>query len=318
MADYDVMILGAGSVGCVIGGYLAKQGARILLVNRRSDTMQAVAAHGLRLETETGLIHSTPDGCLAPDAGSASFIMCFTKTPDTQQAVTSVLPVISKDTIMVSMQNGLGNGQQLAELTGCDVVHGVTLIPATTVAPAYIRSHGAKTSWLGPLAPDNERQIMAARQLSEMLDKAGIETEYHADVLPAIWQKACFNVAMNGISALADASPGLIGDTPALHEQAHALAEEALQIASALKIKLDAEKVHHMIDFACSEHRYHQPSMLQDIRANRNTEINALNGYIVRTAEGLGINVPLNRMIYALVLARQNAPHFWATQPASH
>jgi len=315
MADYDVMILGAGSVGCVIGGYLASKGARVLLVNRRADTMDAVARHGLRLETENGMIHTTPDACLAADAQPARIIMCFTKTPDTGQAVTSILPVITKDTIMVSMQNGLGNGQQLAELTGCDVVHGVTLIPATTLGPAHIRSHGAKTSWLGALVPDNDRQIKAARELSQMLDNAGIETEYHDDVLPAIWQKACFNVAMNGISALADASPGLIGDTPALHEQAHLLADEALQVASELKIALDGGKVHHMIDFACAEHRFHQPSMLQDIRANRHTEIDALNGYIMRIAEQLGIDVPLNRMIFGLVTARQNAPDFWASQP---
>ncbi len=70
-----------------------------------------------------------------------------------------------------------------------------------------------------------------------------------------------------------------------------------------------------MIDFACSEHRFHQPSMLQDIRASRHTEIDALNGYIMRTAEQIGIDVPLNRMIYGLVLARQNAPAFWASQP---
>ena len=120
---------------------------------------------------------------------------------------------------------------------------------------------------------------------------------------------------MNGISALADASPGLIGDTPALHEQAHALADEALQLSARLNIALDGDKVHQMIDFACSEHRFHQPSMLQDIRASRHTEIDALNGYIMRTAEQIGIDVPLNRMIYGLVLARQNAPAFWASQP---
>ncbi len=317
MADYDVMILGAGSVGCVIGGYLAQQGASILLVNRSQDTMQAIAKDGLRLETETGLSQSRPDACIAADARSARYIMCFTKTTDTEQAVRSILPVLEDDTIMVSMQNGLGNGQQLAELTARDVVHGVTLLPATKLAPAHIRSYGAKTSWLGPLEIGNNRQIEAAKTLTQMLGKAGIETEYHEDILPSIWQKACFNVAMNGISALAVASPGLIGDVPALHQQAHNLADEALQIASALAISIDGKKVHQMIDFACAEHRYHQPSMLQDIRANRHTEIDALNGYIVRMAENLGIDVPLNRLIYGLVLARQHAPEFWATQPHS-
>ena len=81
MADYDVMILGAGSVGCVIGGYLASTGASVLLVNRRADTMVAVAENGLRLETEAGMIRTAPDACLAANARPARIVMCFTKTP---------------------------------------------------------------------------------------------------------------------------------------------------------------------------------------------------------------------------------------------
>jgi len=315
MPSFDVMILGAGGVGCVVGGHLSAKGHSVQLVNRSTDTAKAIGAGGLRLELNDGVQVTHPDAVTPDKAGHTRIVMCFTKTHQTEHAVRAVLPRMTPETIYVSMQNGLGNGALLHQITGCDVLHGVTLIPATVLGPAHVRSLGSHKSWLGPLDSDNVRQSDSARWLTESLGSAGLETEYHADVLPRIWQKACFNVAMNGLSALADAAPGLIGDIALLKVEAHCLADEALAVATALGVKTDPGQVHDMIDFACAEHRYHQPSMLQDIRAQRQTEIDSLNGYIVGQAERLGIDTPRNRLVHALVLARQAAPAFWKSQP---
>ncbi len=317
MTDFDVMILGAGGVGCVVGGHLAAAGWRVQLINRKPDTAIAVAKDGLRLELDSGMHISQLDAATSDKAGTARFVMCFTKTHQTADAIQSVLPKLDPDCFVISMQNGLGNGAALSQLTGRDILHGVTLIPATVLGPGHIRSMGAHQSWLGPLDPDNERQKSAARALAEMLNQSGLDTEYHENVLIPIWQKACFNVAMNGVSALADASPGLIGDTKVLTDEVHALADEALCIAQAFKIQVDRAKIHSMIDFACKEHRYHLPSMLQDIRSERQTEIDSLNGYIVAQADQLGIDVPRCQLIAALIKARQSAPAFWRTQPSN-
>jgi len=310
----DVMILGAGGVGCVVGGCLSHKGFQIQLVNRQYFTAMAVAKNGLRLEFDTGIQISQPDAVVTANAQPAKFIMCFTKTHQTKAAIKAILPVICKDTIMVSMQNGLGNGSLLARLTGCDVLHGVTMIPATVLAPAHIRSHGSHHSWIGPLEISSQRQQAAAKELATMLEQSGLSTEYLDDVRTKIWQKACFNVAMNGVAALADAPPGLIGDTAPLMVEVHALADEALAVAASLGIGVDPKQVHELIDFACAEHRYHMPSMMQDIRASRQTEIESLNGYIVEQANAIGLEVPRNRLINALVQARQSANQFWKDQ----
>lgn len=319
MDENDVMILGAGAVGCVVGGHLAGQGHRVQLINRTPDTGQAVASMGLRIEGDEGIQISHPDAATPEHAKPARFILCFTKTHQTAEAVRTVLPRLAKDSIFVSMQNGLGNGQLLHKITNGDpihnVIHGVTLIPATVLGPGHVRSHGTHKSWLGPLEIDNPRQIAAAQELTQMLVGAGLDTEYHLDVHLPIWQKACFNVAMNGLSALADAPPGLIGDSPALKAEAHYLADETIAVAHGLGIMVNGDQVHQMISFACAEHRYHQPSMLQDIRAQRQTEISSLNGYIIEQAETLGLEVPRNRLVCALVMAREAAPAFWKTQP---
>jgi len=314
MTAYDILILGAGGVGCVVGGHLSAAGWRVQLVNRQADTAQAVKQNGLRLELDDGLMVSHPDAVTTAEVGQARFVMCFTKTHQTEAAIRSFLPNVNQDTIFVTMQNGLGNGQTIASMVNHDVLHGVTLIPATVLAHGHIRSLGRHNSWLGPLDGHNERQSRAAQELADMLTKSGITTAYHDDVLPPIWQKACFNIAMNGVAALADASPGLIGDTPALTAEVHLLADEALLLAKTLGINVDGGAVHQMIDFACREHRFHQPSMLQDIRAQRFTEIDSLNGYVVREADRLGLDAPRCRLIAALVQARQAAPEFWASQ----
>lgn len=311
----DVMILGAGGVGCVVGGHLSQQGHKVQLINRNPETAASIALHGLRLELDSGLQVSQPDAAQVDAAKPARFVMCFTKTHQTRAALQSIMRVINSDTIIVSMQNGLGNGRLLADITGCDVLHGVTMIPATVLAPAHIRSLGNHNSWLGPLNPASPRQNKKAEELSDMLSTAGLVTEFVSDVIPRIWQKACFNVAMNGVCALADASPGLIGDTAPLKAEVHALADEALSVATALGIGVNSEQVHDLIDFACAEHRYHQPSMLQDIRALRQTEIDSLNAYIVQQAGSIGIDVPRNRLVTSLIYARQAANSFWQSQP---
>lgn len=311
----DVMILGAGAVGSLVGGHLAAQGYRVELVNRSADTASAIAERGLLMELDSGKQTVYPAAAQLENATDARYVMLFTKAYQTEAALSAVLPILSADSVIVTLQNGLGNAERLAQLSGRPVLQGVTLIPSTLVAPGHIRSHGAHTSWLGPLDPDSEVQQLAAQELASMLNLSGLETQYEAQVRTRVWHKACFNVAMNGICALADAAPGLVYDTPELMSQAHALADEGIAVAHAAGAGVDAEALHTMIDFAAREHRFHQPSMLQDIRAGRETEIDSLNGYIVRVAAKHGIAVPKNELIFGLIRARQNAPNFWKTQP---
>lgn len=313
----DVMILGAGAVGCLVGGHLAAQGYKVELVNRSTATADAIAERGLVMELDSGKQRVYPSAAKLENAKDARYVMLFTKTYQTEAALNAVLPSLSDDSVIVTLQNGLGNAERLAQFSGRPVLQGVTLIPSTLVAPGHVRSHGAHISWVGPLDPDNEGQQLAAQELVRMLNLSGLETQYEAEVRTRVWHKACFNVAMNAICALGDAPPGLVYDTPALMSQAHALADEAIAVAHAEGALVDAEALHNMIDFAAREHRFHQPSMLQDIRAGRETEIDSLNGYIVEAALRHSLSVPRNELVYGLILARQSANSFWTQAPNS-
>ncbi len=312
---YDYTILGAGAVGSVLGGLLAESGQKVQLVNRSPQHGDAIRRHGLRLDLDDGARVCHPDAVL-PDAVQPSrVVIVLTKTHQTALALTPVLPRMAQDTVFVTLQNGLGNGAALARsVAPRPVLHGVTMLPATMLAPGHVSSHGSHQSWLGALDP---RNAALARQVCADLQAAGLDAVFTDAPDRHIWQKACFNVAMNGVCGLIMGSPGLIEATEGLKPMVHALADEALQLAAAEGIGVDPDKVHGLIDFACAEHTYHKPSMLQDIENGRTTEIEMLNGYIVERAGAHAIPVPLNRMILTLMRARQAATGFWQSRPAS-
>ncbi|WP_432698218.1 ketopantoate reductase family protein [Marinobacterium sp. YM272] len=310
----DVMILGAGALGSYIGGMLSQSGCSVQLVNRSAETAAVIKRDGLTLENDQGKVQTYPSAATPDQATAARYVLLFTKTYQSMAAIQSVLNKLSPDSVLVTLQNGLANGERLAACTDLPIVQGVTMIPATLVKPGVVRSKGFSDTWMGPLNLRSAIESQAARDLADMFVTAGLTAEYQENVAPKIWQKACFNVAMNAICALSDGSPGLVNDTPELKSQAHALADEAVAVATASGVAVDEQALHSLIDSACQEHRFHQPSMLQDIRAQRPTEIGSLNGFIVARANELGISVPKNELIAGLVLARERAPIFWNGQ----
>ena len=308
----DVMILGAGALGAFVGGRIAKAGYSVQLVNRSSSNAKVINTQGLKVETseETFVVH--PDAVRLEQASDARFVLLFTKTYQSEEAIKAVQAKLSPSSIIVTLQNGLGNGQRLAEQVKQSVIHGVTMIPATQVEPGFVRSHGFSDTWFGPLNPNDKYALSAAVDLEKILTESGVTASNVDQPLNKIWQKACFNVAMNGVCALTDAGPGIVNDIEALKREAHALADEAVSVATAMNATVDTDALHNLINFACAEHRFHQPSMLQDVRAARLTEVDSLNGFVVEQATRLGVSVPKNELITALILGRQVSTDFWS------
>jgi 2-dehydropantoate 2-reductase len=313
---YDYTILGAGAVGSVFGGLLTQAGFRVQLVNRSAETGKAIAENGLRLDLSKGDVVCHPDAVQPQDAAPARFVMAFTKTHQTEAALLSIRDAMRPRTVFVTLQNGLGNAELVAQVTGsAQVLHGVTMLPATLLAPGHVRSHGSSQTWIGPV---RIQDLPLAQTVHDDLRRAGFDMVLADDPAGRIWQKACFNVALNGVCALAMGSPGLIQATDGLQDQAHALADEAIAVAVAEGAVVDSSAVHKLIDFACAEHTYHKPSMLQDIEAGRLTEVDTLNGHVVARAAVHRLDVPLNKLILTLIKARQDAPVFWQGAPTSN
>ena len=311
--DLDYLILGGGAVGCIFGGLLKNQGSKVQIVNRSAESISQINKNGVELELNDDLIRSFPKACRPDDALTARVIMVFTKTYQTSDAILGILPKMHPESTYVSLQNGLGNGKLLSEITQCNsIFHGVTLLPATLIEPGKVKSKGVNTTWLGPYKTNNPN--MGKLIMNDLL-KCQFDIKLVSDPEIHIWQKACFNVALNAITALINGSPGLIGEAENLKTITYDLAEEAINVAKKDGVKVVSKQIYDMIDFVCNNHKYHKPSMLQDIQMNRRTEIDSLNGYIVARAKNLNIPVPSNYLITELIKARENSTSFWKNAP---
>jgi 2-dehydropantoate 2-reductase len=184
------------------------------------------------------------------------------------------------------------------------------MMPAQLLKPGEVVSSDAAETWLYHASgkPD-----ALTNQVGTDFNQAGITTTVTRDVHDFIWQKACFNVAMNALCGLVSGSPGMLNHFPDGKALAHEIVDETLVIAKASGANVDAEKVHALIEYACANHLKHKPSMLQDLENERGTEVAALNGYIVDLSAKLALDAPLNRMLARLVKLKEGAPEFWTS-----
>ncbi|MEK9667397.1 MAG: ketopantoate reductase family protein [Deltaproteobacteria bacterium] len=309
-------VLGAGAMGSVFGARLALQGHPVELLNRTPDHAQAIKEQGgliCHLDKQKHLITLQAD--LVTKAKPADVVFLFTKTYQIKEALAN-LPATLRPAHFITLQNGLGNGQQVAAYVGIDqTVEGVSIMPAEFIKPGEVGSAGSSETWMFSANGEHSEIV---NQVGEDLNQAGLKTHVTGDVRTFIWQKACFNMAMNALCSLVDGSPGLLQQFPDGRQLAHEIAEEAITIAQLEGALVNPEKVHGLIDYACVDHTYHRPSMLQDLKAQRLTEIESLNGYLVAAARKHGKEVPLAHLMARLIRLRERAPEFWATEPIHH
>ena len=305
-------ILGAGAMGSVFGARLHLGGYEVELLNRSAEHSQAIRKNGLQAQIDGQSHNIDIPACTVDQAHLADVVIIFTKSYQIDAALEQ-LPASLKQAHIVTLQNGLGNGERVANWVGLErTIEGVTMMPAEFIRAGEVASSDPAETWLYH-ANGQASELVDA--IGEDFNKAGIVCTVTADVQRFIWQKACFNVAMNALCALTNGSPGLLQAYADGNTLAHEIADETLAVASHSGIDVDADKVHQLIDYACANHTWHKPSMLQDLNHSRVTEIDALNGYIAQAAQQYGLAAPLNAMMARLIKLRQVSGEFWSKQP---
>ncbi|MBI3514415.1 MAG: 2-dehydropantoate 2-reductase [Proteobacteria bacterium] len=292
-------ILGAGALGSYIGGRLAESGSAVVLIARDAARLAQIARDGLRIEDDRGdrmvRVRAATAAALREPVG---LFIVLTKAMHTAAAIASVKHLIGPETWAVSLQNGIGNGEALATvMPPARVGIGTTNVPANLLGPAHVRSagHGSLRFWSidGADAP-------ALRTLERLLAGAGFDAAATKDIAVDIWEKVAFNGALNALGAITRQANGGL-DNPDGRAIAEAAATEAVAAATALGVRVDAARIRTRIDGALTQHRAHKGSMLQDVLAGRPTEIDFINGAIVRAAEQAGLAAPVNRTLVQLV-----------------
>ena len=297
-----VTIVGAGAMGGLFGARLALAGNTVELVDVADAHIAAINAGGLHacLEDVEHVVRLRAGRAEAIRA-IPDLLILFTKGPHSEAALASVRHLLGPQTWALTLQNGLGNGERLARHVPAEqVLIGMTNWPADFQGPGRVASHGAGEvrlwSYDGQV---RERVQQTARTLSE----AGLQCTADPAVTTAIWEKVAFNAAMNAVAAVTGYGVGEMADRPELRALAGDIVTEIVAVARIAGIGVERTRIEHALDFAYANHRCHLPSMLQDLRAGRATEIDSINGAVVREAQRLGLPAPVNATLTHLVHA---------------
>ncbi|MHB8916445.1 MAG: ketopantoate reductase family protein [Desulfocucumaceae bacterium] len=295
-----VAIVGSGAMGCLFGGFLAEKGHRVVLVDVWPQHIEAINSNGLMLETGQGKkIIRIPARFAHEVEGQPDLVIVFTKTFYTEEALETARGFIGENTAVLTLQNGLGNVETILKyVPGDRIIAGVTSFPSDLVGPGHVRSLGSGQT---KIMSGDGRITPRLEDFKKTLDDAGFNCEISDEVFASIWEKVAFNAALNSLTAVTGLTLGQLGAVPEGVELAHRIAGEVVEVANKKGVQARKEAVHGLIESVFVEHFNHMPSMLQDVLAQRRTEIESINGDVTREAEKTDVPVPTTEVLYKLV-----------------
>jgi len=293
------VIMGAGAMGSLFGGLLALSGEEIFLISPQKDHIDTILTTGITIEERgkilTVRVKATTE---ASSAGKADLVLFFVKTYQTETAVSNALPLEKEDTVFLTLQNGLGNEEVICRrVDPKKVMVGVTNQGATLLGPGHVRHAGWGETHIGEL---KGAETGRGSRITKMFQKAGIETHVSSQIYDLIWAKLLVNAGINALTALTGLKNGQLIDYPETLRMMYALVTEAAEVAKRKGIRVDENPIQKVISVAEAT-RENRSSMGQDFDHKRKTEIDAINGAIVKEAKSLGISVPYNQMITDLI-----------------
>ncbi|MBC9783927.1 ketopantoate reductase family protein [Heliobacterium chlorum] len=294
-------VLGAGAMGCLYGGFLAQAGVDVSLVNRWEDHVQALNERGLFIDSDDGSQVIPVQATTRPEeVGPVDVILFMVKSTDTASAALRAAPLVKRETCFLTLQNGLGNHEVLADRWGSErILAGTTSFGVSLAGPGRIRLAGRGHTLFGELDGPVTPRLLS---LVEIFTKAGLAPEVSENVLGLIWDKLLINVGINALTAIADVPNGTLLEVPALTSLLEAAVQEAEAVAQAAQIAISPQAVDRTKAVAMTTGN-NISSMRQDIRRGRVTEIDVMNGAIVRLGQRYNIPTPVNETLTRLVEA---------------
>jgi 2-dehydropantoate 2-reductase len=293
-----IAVIGCGAIGSLYAAHLARvPGVQVWAVDPWAEHVAAMQARGLRV---TGLADFTATVQARTDARelpACDFGIVATKSLHTRPAVEGARTALA-DASVVSVQNGLGNEEIIAELVP-RVIRGSIITAGAVVSPGVVRYDALGDSWFGPFEP-RPAPMRAVEQLARLLCDGGLRTHALEDARGPQWTKVIFNSATSPLAALTGLPVGRVCTDAGLRGQVDGLIAEAVAVCEQEGIVLQRPPA-DAVDEAIADAYDHQPSMLQDVLARRATEIDVLNGGIAAAGRRAGIPTPRHDCMVALV-----------------
>jgi 2-dehydropantoate 2-reductase len=292
-SSMKVAVMGAGAVGCYYGGMLARAGHEVVLI-ARPQHVQAIARGGLRMETTTFDERVRLAASSEPSAVQGAKLVLFcVKSTDTESAGALLRPHLAPDALVLCLQNGVDNADRLRTVLPQHAVAAAVVYVATEMAgPGHVRHHGRGELVIEPSS--------ASEAVAQALIAAGVPTEISSNVRGALWAKLILNCAYNAISAITQLPYGKTVAGDGVKDVMRDVVAECLAVAQAEGVQV-AGDVHAAVAKLADSMPSQYSSTAQDLARGKRSEIDYLNGLIVRRGEALGIATPANRVLWALV-----------------
>ncbi|MGJ7529062.1 ketopantoate reductase family protein [Variovorax sp. GB1P17] len=288
-----VAVMGAGAVGCYYGAMLARAGHEVVLIGRPSH-VEAVKAHGLRLETKTFDEHVKLDASTEASAVQGADLVLFcVKSTDSESAAALIQPHLSPDALVLTLQNGVDNDARVRSVLRSNEVAAAVVYVATEMAgPGHVRHHGRGELVIAP--------SRASEQVAQHLIAAGVPTQISDNVRGSLWAKLILNCAYNALSAVSQLPYGELTRGVGVTDVIRDVVAECLAVAKAEGIDVVGDTDAAIRGIAQSMPSQYS-STAQDLARGKLSEIDHLNGLVVRRGEALGVPTPANRVLFVMV-----------------
>lgn len=296
---------GTGAMGGIFGAWLSRGGADVTLIDVARPAIEAVNADGLTVEEKDGSkpVFRVPATDRPGDVGPVDLIVTFVKSYHTEAAIVAAKPMIGPDTAVLSLQNGWGNAQRIADLIGAEkVLLGLTYHSGTLVAPGHVKHPAVGVTYLGELSGETTPRLS---RLDEVFRAGGFDITLTPAIIEEVWKKLCLNCAALPPSALLRCVASALVEMDETKELIASILREVVAVANARGIALDFQERYDFVTGSLGRAGQARASMLQDVEAGRRTEIEVINGAISDAGREAGIPTPVNDTLVQLVKALQ-------------
>jgi 2-dehydropantoate 2-reductase len=294
-----VVVAGAGTIGSLFAAHLARV-ADVAVLTRRDDHARALNERGLRVSGRADFTARVRAATDPDELGDADLVVVACKGGDLEPLAASIGGRFAGATVMTT-QNGLGAEEVMAAHGPWPLLSSVTFMSGTRHDDAHVEYVLDTATWIGPYRGTTEAD---AETVAALIRSAGLKAEAFGDLRPAQWSKLVFNATVNAVAALTGLPHDFHFAEGMLGELVHALMDEGRAVAVAAGVDL-REDPWEMNVHATQRGHAHYPSMLEDVKAHRPTEIELITGSLVREAARTGVDVPLHTALYRLVKAKE-------------
>ncbi len=298
----DVLVVGPGAMGCLFAASLRRAGVDARLLDYRPERAAEMDRKGLRVEGVGGTYGVRVPTTVGRVEGEPEFVLVCVKSHQTEKAGRAVRDLLEGAPVVVTLQNGLGHVETLERVFGAGrVLGGVTSEGATLLGTGHVRHAGRGETTVGPRQDPPGK----AERLSELFGRAGFETRCADQVQDLIWGKLIVNAGINALTALTRLRNGRLPEVSGTRKVMEGAVAEAVAVAEAKGIRLPYPDPPARVQEVCRATARNVASMLQDVLNERVTEVDYINGAIVREGKALGIPTPVNQTLTRLVQALQ-------------